>query len=214
MNIQELRQKLERLKGEQQILIRQRDNAIKVTNEWAIEISATEEAKMIIQVVATKIQDKLKRYIEEPVSLAMAAVFDDPYELKMEIVERRGRTECDFKWQRGKQVYDDLLFSDGGGLVDVGAFGLQVAVLGFQKHHSRPLLILDEPLKWLKGDDLPERGAMMINAVAKQLGITVLMVSHIPEQKAGADKLFHVSLGAGRVSKIREEINVTQGRSD
>jgi hypothetical protein len=143
--------------------------------------------------------------------LAMAAVFDDPYQLRLDMVERRGRTECDFKWVKGDHEYDDLLYSDGGGLVDVAAFGLQVAVLGFMKHHARQLLILDEPLKWLKGSDLPERGAMMINAVAKELGITVLMVSHIPEQKAGADKLIHISLTPNGRSRIREETNVTQG---
>lgn len=211
MNLQELRTRMEQLKGEQKSLIRQRDSSIKAIGQWGIEISATEEAKLIIQAVAKKTQDKLKAYIEEPVSLAMAAVFDDPYQLKLEMVERRGRTECDFKWVRQGQEYDDLLFSEGGGLVDVAAFGLQIAILGFMKHHARPLLILDEPLKWLKGGDLPERGALMISAVAKELGITILMVSHIPEQKAGADKLIHVTLSPDKISKIREEINVTSG---
>jgi hypothetical protein len=206
MTIQDLRNKLERYKGQQQTLSKQRDAAFKQVIKMEEEIALTEEAKMIIQAVAKKTQDKLRTYIEEPVSLAMAAVFDDPYALRLDMVERRGRTECDFKWVRGDNEYDDLLFSDGGGLVDVGAFGLQIAVLGFMRHHARQILILDEPLKWLKGDDLPERGAEMINAVAKELGITVLMVSHIPEQKAGADKLFYVSLNADRTSRIKEEL--------
>lgn len=206
MNLQELRTRMEQLKGERQSLIKQQDSAVKAIGQWGIEISATEEAKLIIQAVAKKTQDKLKAYIEEPVSLAMAAVFDDPYQLKLEMVERRSRTECDFKWVRAGQEYDDLLFSEGGGLVDVAAFGLQIAILGFMKHHARPLLILDEPLKWLKGGELPERGALMISAVAKELGITILMVSHIPEQKAGADKLIHVTLNADKTSRIREEI--------
>jgi len=206
MNLQELRTRMEQLKGGQQSLIKQRDSAVKAIGQWGIEISATEEAKLIIQAVAKKTQDKLKAYIEEPLSLAMAAVFDDPYQLKLKMVERRGRTECDFKWVRAGQEYDDLLFSEGGGLVDVAAFGLQIAILGFMKHHARLLLILDEPLKWLKGGELPERGALMISAVAKELGITILMVSHIPEQKAGADKLIHVTLKADKTSSIREEI--------
>jgi len=204
MKVLELRAKIEQLKGEQQVLQRQRDSAIKSVAIIKVEIKATEEAKMIMQAVAKKTQDKLRAYIEEPVSLAMAAVFNDPYQLRLDMVERRGRTECDFKWVRRDQEYDDLMFSDGGGLVDVAAFGLQIAVLSFMRYHARPLLILDEPLKWLKGGELPERGALMISAVAKELGITVLMVSHIPEQKAGADKLFNFTLRADRSTKTQE----------
>jgi DNA repair exonuclease SbcCD ATPase subunit len=207
MAISDLRNKLEQFKGQQKTLISQRDTAIKKSTELSVEISATEEAKAIIQAVAKKTQDKLRSHIEEPVSLAMAAVFDDPYELRLDMVERRGRTECDLIFTKGGKDYDDLMFSGGGGPVDVAAFGLQIAVLAFMKHHARPLLILDEPLKWLKGGELPERGAMMISQVAKELGITVIMVSHIPEQKAGADKLFHVTMGSNRVSKVKEEIN-------
>ena len=205
MTIIEFRKRLEQMKGERNNLVKQRAAAAAEQTRLEGEIITTEKAKLIIQHVAKKTQDKLRAYIEEPVTLAMAAVFDDPYSLRMDIVERRGRTECDFKWVRGGQEYDDLLFSDGGGLVDVGAFALQVSILGFMRNQSRPLLILDEPLKWLKGGDYPERGALMINEVAKELGVTVLMVSHVPEQKAGADKLFYFSLAGDRSTRIREE---------
>jgi len=210
MKTQELRNRMERLKGERDSLIKQKEAAIKSMQNLDVEIAASEEAKLIIRTVAKKTQDKLRAYIEEPVSLAMAAVFDDPYQLRLEMNERKDRTECDFKWIRSGKEYDDLMFSAGGGYVDVAAFGLQIAVLGFMRHSARPILILDEPLKYLKGSDLPERGAMMISAVAKELGITVLMVSHIPEQKAGADKLIHVSLKPDGTSAIKEEINVAQ----
>jgi len=47
----------------------------------------------------------------------------------------------------------------------------------------------------------------MISQVAKELGIVVLLVSHIPEQKEGADRLFHTTLGPGRISQVVMEEN-------
>lgn len=196
--IQYLKQSLERKKGQKEIIQKQiKDQETKIKHLES-EVSVLEESQKIIQYVAKETQDTLRYRISDPVSYAMAAVFDDPYTLDVQFPVRRGRTECDLLFSKDGVIHKDLCFSGGGGPVDVAAFGLQVSVLTLGKGRIRQLLILDEPLKWLKGGDYPERGAMMINDVAHKLGIQVIMVSHIAEQVKGADKIIEFVKRAGK----------------
>ena len=202
--IKRLRTTLEQQKGQAAALRSQKQAAEERSRLHKESYLVAEEAQAIIQLVAKKTQDQLRYRIEEPVSLALSAVFDSPYRLRMEFPVRRGRTECDMIWMGDGKEYSNLEYSDGGGALDVAAFGLQIAVLALMKNRARPILILDEPLKWLKGEDLPERGALMMKEISKELGVQILMVSHIPEQKAGSDKVFSVLKGTNGVSIIKE----------
>ena len=206
--LQELRTALDGLKGQQRALERQREQAIARQQEAAQAALECEEAQVIIQTVARETQDQLRIPLEDMANLAMAAVFDNPYTMRVEFPTRRNRTECDILFSRGGRDIKDLEFSGGGGAVDVAAFGLQMAMFALLRSHVRPILIYDEPLRWLKGGDYPERGALMISELARELGLIVLMVSHIPEQKVGADRLFHLRLAkeeGWEVTRLRVE---------
>lgn len=185
---------LESLKGSRKALQDQRTQA-QQRQQWLSQaIIDSEEAQLIIQLVAKKTQKQLSYRIEEPVSISLNSVFDDPYSMKMDFPVKYERTHCKFVFTKGKIEGEDLLFMGGGGAVDVAAFGLQTAILILMKGTARPILLLDEPLKNLKGSHLPRRGAEMIKEISDQLSIQVIMVSHIPEQKAGADRLIEVFL--------------------
>ena len=72
----------------------------------------------------------------------VVAVFDDPYTLRVEFVEKRGKTECELWFaqtkeeeeegnedgERGREVLIDPLAGSGGGPVDVAAFALRIAI--------------------------------------------------------------------------------------
>lgn len=167
------------------------------------EIKISEEAQMIIQLVAKQTQDQLKFYIENPITAALGGVFDDPYEFELRFEQRRGQTEADLIFKSEKGEFKDLMFSGGGGEVDVAALGLQAAALSIAENVRR-FLLLDEPLKHLKSEDksLEKRGALMIGELARQLDIQILMVSHIPEQQEGADSIFRFELAEGGVTKV------------
>ena len=75
----------------------------------------------IIRTVGLNTQQTLQYHVSSIASLAMDAVFDDPYELKVEFVERRNKTECDLKFVREEQEVDPIEAS-GVGAVDVAAF--------------------------------------------------------------------------------------------
>jgi len=155
-----------------------------------------EEAQTIIQNVAQITQKELEYHVGELVTLAMAAVFEDPYALDVEFVQRRGRTETDLWFSRdGSQV--DPMTASGGGAVDVASFALRVALWSLAPKRTRPTLVMDEPLKWLKGGELPEKGARMIKEISERLGLQIIMISHIPDQIEGADRRIGVSMRSG-----------------
>jgi len=192
INLKSFRHTLEQKKGERQVVERQVVESEKRVQELERDISFSEQAQVIIQAVARQTQKQLEYRVGELVSLAQASVFDDPWVLKLVFVPRRGKTECDLDWQKsdGERASTDIRYGGGGGEADVAALGLQFAVWSLQRPKTRSVMFLDEPLKWLKGGDLPERGALMIKEISKGLALQILMISHIPDQIEGADRVF------------------------
>ena len=189
-NLPEYRTRLQRLQGQRDRLKQDAQKYRAEAEKWTREALWSEEARVRMQTVAQDTQRQLEYHISEPVSLAQAAVFPDPYALKVVFDMKRGKTECSLAYVRDGREYRDVLFSVGGGAADVGAFALQVAALTLARPRPRMVLLADEPLKWLKGGDLPEKGAEMIGLVSRQVGVQVICISHIPDQIAGADRVF------------------------
>lgn len=191
IDLKPFRNTLERKKGERQIIERQTIEFGNRVQELEHQMSFSEQAQIIIQVVARQTQKQLEYRVGELVSLAQASIFDDPWSLKLDFVLRRGKTECDLIWQKSDgRESTNIMYGGGGGEGDVAALGLQFAMWSLQRPRTRNIMLLDEPLKFLKGGDLPERGALTIKEISKGLSLQILMVSHIPDQIEGADRVF------------------------
>jgi len=160
-----------------------------------------EKARELIREAGLKTQEQLQYHISDITSLALNAVFDDPYELQAEFVQRRNKTECDLYFVRdGEKVMP--MDASGGGAVDVAAFALRIASWSMFRPHSRPTIILDEPMKNL--DKMrQEKGSEMIKEVSKRLGIQFIIVTHEPTLASYADKTFEVTIRRG-ISKVTE----------
>lgn len=203
MSVLEFRQELERRKGRRDQLEIDLCKAEEKIKDVYLQSIRAEEAQTIIQNIAQATQQELEYHVSELVTLAMAAVFDDPYKLAVEFVLRRGRTEADLWFVRdGTRVRP--LTASGGGAVDVGSFALRISLWSLRNPRTRPVFILDEPLKWLKGGTLPEKGALMMKEISEKLGVQIIMVSHIPEQMEGADQRINVVLRDG-VSRVKTD---------
>jgi hypothetical protein len=149
-------------------------------------------------------QQQLQYHISDITSLALESVFDDPYELAVEFVQRRNKTECDLYFVRkGNRV--DPLTASGVGAVDVACFALRVASWSMNTPHSRPVLLLDEPFKHLKGQEENLRVLDMIKEISKKLQLQIIMISdeRIDREAtiAATDRLFEVKIRKG-ISKI------------
>ena len=204
--IQQLRNDLEQQKGRRLRVLQDIENTKAALRQSRRQRRYHEQAREIIREVGLRTQEQLKFHISEITSLALLAVFDDPYELKVEFVERRNRTECDLFFERhGNRV--DPLSASGGGVIDVAAFALRAASWSMMHPRTRPILILDEPFGDLKGRDANRRVLEMVKEVSKELDLQIIMVSdeRIPREQIieMTDKVFEVSLHKG-VSKVEE----------
>jgi len=151
-----------------------------------------EQAREVIQAAGLKTQESLSFHISEITSLALEAVFDDPYALEVEFIRRRNKTECDLFFARNGERIKPMDAS-GGGAVDVATFALRIASWSMQNPRSRNTIILDEPLKNLDANRI-ERGSEMLKEVSKKLGIQFIIVTHETKLAAFADKIFEVEI--------------------
>ena len=188
--VRRLRSRVERMRGARDETQRKLVAAGKVKTRAAADLSRAEKARAVIQTVARQTQEGLEFRLNELVSLAMASVFEEPYELKCRFEERRGKTECDLVFTRGGNEVDPMGES-GGGAVDVAAFALRVAVWSMARPRSVPVLVLDEPFRFVSRD-LQTKASALLKEVSERLGLQILMVSHSEDLISSADRVFRV----------------------
>ena len=204
--IKELRNRLEQLKGEKNQLLTQIKQYRQQLRELKQQIIQYEKAREIIREVGLKTQQQLQYHISDITSLALEAVFDDPYTLKVEFVQRRNKTECDLLFVRnGKEI--DPLEASGYGAVDIAAFALRVASWSMKTPKTRNTIILDEPMLSLSEDRQP-LASRMLKEISERLGIQFIIVTHKELLTEYADKIFSVSKGLSEVSSIKTNVIV------
>lgn len=118
------------------------------------------------------------------VTRCLKAVFGEgAYEFRINFEQRRGRTEADIVFRRdGKDV--DPATASGGGVCDVTSFALRLACLLLSRPARRRLLVLDECFKHLSRNHV-QTVRELIETLAEELGIQVVMVTHDPNLACG-----------------------------
>lgn len=206
MTLQQLRYRLEQKKGERLQIERSIASLQEQIQEGKKALRAHERARSILQEVGVKTQEQLSYNISTIASLALETVFDIPYELQLEFIQRRNKTECDIYFVRDGVKIDP--YSGGGGAIDVAAFALRVALWTMHQPRTRPVLILDEPFKHLKGEEANRKMLEMVSKISKKLGIQIIMVSdeRVPREVTMeyADRLFESSIHKG-VTRIKQD---------
>lgn len=202
----DLRTNLERQKGKKEQVETSINNLELVIASGKRESRRLEKAKEVIRQVGLKTQKQLSYNISEITSLALNTVLDSPYDLELEFVERRNKTECDIYFVRDGVKIEP--FAGGGGAIDIAAFALRIASWSMQFPRSRNTLILDEPFKHLKGEETNKRMLEMVQEISKKLNIQIIMVSDERVSReatvAATDKLFESTIRKG-VTKITEQ---------
>lgn len=189
--MREYRNKLEQKKGLKKELEKNLKEKTDEEREFSRRKINAEQAQLIIQEVAKQTQSQLEYHISDVVSMALSAVFDDPYEFSLRFVERRGKTEADIVFLREDEEVDPLQ-SAGGGAVDVASFALRIALWSIGKPRSRNTIILDEPFRFLSADLQPKAGEMM-KLLSERMGIQFIIVTHNKSLIESADRVFTVS---------------------
>ena len=189
MNIQGLRSTIEQMKGQKALLLQQRDS-FKIDERAAMmQGSKLEQGQSIVRTVALQTQQELQYHISSITSMALGAVFPEPIKFSVEFVEKEGKTEAKAVFLEGGEQLDPMT-EDGGGAVDIAAFSLRAT--SWKMGNTRPVLILDEPFRFVS-QDLQPRAAAMLQEVCAGLGLQIIMVTHNPQLIEAADRVFLVT---------------------
>lgn len=171
--------------------------------------NCVEEAQVFLQKIAQDTQNQLKFNIEDIVQLCLDTCYPDKYEFKLEFVVKRGKTEAKIMClDDGEEI--DIMHDTGGGVSDLIAFGLRIAVWSLGR--TRNVMILDEPGKFLDVNLKPRFGDV-IRELSRELKLQFLLITHDKEVTNIADRIFHVTLekeGKWRKSHV-EVIDNSQG---
>jgi DNA repair exonuclease SbcCD ATPase subunit len=204
--LDKLNTKLSELKGSRNQVKKTLEEKIGAKRRFKRDISRHEKALEVIKIVGQKTQEQLSYNISEITSLAMESVMENPYELDIDFILKRGRTECDISFTRDDNKFKPT--DTGGGAIDVAAFALRIASWSMATPRTRNTLILDEPFKLLKGEEANKRALEMVRQVSKKLGIQIIMVSDERVSREvtidATDRLFEVSMKKG-VSIVKQK---------
>jgi len=200
MTVKDLRSRLDSQKGQKFQIESDLEQLRQETRMMKRSLVRHEQAREIVREVGLKTQQQLQFHISDIASLALEAVFDNPYELKVEFVQRRNKTECDLLFARDNNSFDPISAS-GVGAIDIAAFALRIASWSMQRPHTRNTIIMDEPFKHLSVD-LQDKASAMIKEVSQKLKLQFIIITHDPTLSSYADKVFEVSINKRGVSKV------------
>ena len=158
-------------------------NAQDRLREGERDVDAVEETQTIAQTIAQNIQEQVHSKIAGVVSRCLSAVFEEPYEFKINFERKRGRTEAQLIFEReGMQI--DPMTASGGGPVDLAAFALRLSCMMLARPQLRRVLIMDEPFK-SPSPHYREKVKMLMETLSKEMGVQFIMVTNIMELVAG-----------------------------
>lgn len=193
MTTQELRTKLNKLTGSRDTIAYNLRQSKVAYTKASRDLAATEEAQALLQHVAEKTQSLVRYHITELGSTALEAVFGGDIKLGLEFRVDKGKTVADLFFLRGPEgKLVDPLSSDSGGAADIAAMALRCSLWSLQKPRTRPVMILDEPLKNINDDSrkMHHKAAEMIKLISKKLRMQFLIVTALPELEEVADKVY------------------------
>lgn len=169
---------------------RRRDAAVSRVEKEDAELSRAEArlddsrtAYDVLQRLAEQVQTTLHERLSSVVTKCLAAVFPDPYEFRLEFQRRKNRTEARAVFFRDGREFSPLR-ETGGGVVDVAAFALRVAVACVSRPPVRKLIVLDEPFRFLSAE-YRDAARAMVETLAADLDVQFVIVTHADELRIG-----------------------------
>ncbi len=179
MNISRLRTRLQSRLQTYQQAVKQVKTEKAGLDKAREDLTVASHGLEVLQIAAQTIQQQAHQRISLIVSRCLTAVFDDPYDFKIEFKRKRNRTDAQLTLYKDGLDYPDPSDATGGGVVDIASFGLRLASLVLSRPHLRKVLIIDEPFKMVSAD-LRERVSRMLEMISEELDVQIIMITHDP----------------------------------
>jgi len=191
---------LHKTEAERDLLREQLKESKRLNAAATRRVRQLEGARDIVNQVLLITQEEVSALVADVVTLALSTVYGDEYRFEMEHKIARNQSEI-VPWivKDGERLSpnDEV----GGGVIDVAAMALRMAVWAVSEPRPAPVFLLDEPGKFISRDKQASFGRML-REVASMLGIQILLVSHSTAIIEAADRAYEVSQVRG-ISEVR-----------
>jgi DNA repair exonuclease SbcCD ATPase subunit len=131
--------------------------------------------------------------------------WDKEYEFAVDFEIKRNRTEASLNFMAvDKEIKYavDPVEEDAGGAIDVASFALRLAAWSLGK--TEPVIVVDEPFKWLSKDLKFKAGELMME-LRDKLKLQFIMVTHIDDMIDISDRVFIVTKRQG-ISAVKQKV--------
>lgn len=186
------RQHLNSERGKQKLLSDQKKWHETMMDSTNAQIAFLTEARQTVNNVMLATQISLSSFIEEVVTLALKTVFGSEYGFKVQYEVKRNKSEAYLYISKNNELFN-AEDSCGGGIIDVASFGLRAALFALADPKPEPVLILDEPGKYISRGTCISQFGKMLKEVSDLLKIQIIMVSHDQSLIETADRAFQVT---------------------
>lgn len=149
-------------------------------------------------------RENSKLTIENIVSRALQAIFQDNMEFKIELAEKGNKPAADFlvssTWENDFVITNDPQEARGGGIVDIISLALRIALMETCRIPKSVPLVLDEPAKHVS-DEYISNVAAFLHEVIKAFERQIIMVTHNHYLASAGDMVYEVKMENGE-SKV------------
>jgi predicted ATPase len=202
MDLNELKRRVAEAAGQRSVYEQQLAAAKKAYIKAMKEKRLCEAAIAIVTAVGETLQQRISIRLSSVASRALQSVFPDPYRVVVEFAPTaRGTIEAQIQFERDGQRFRPVLPSGqllaGGGPVEMAAWGLRVALWGQLKPRPRPIMLMDEPFRFLQ-EDLQPVAAEVLREISEKAGIQFIIVTHSAGLAEGANCI--IDVGRRKVS--------------
>ncbi len=207
MKFEVIQKKIQKIHLRRETLKQRLDLHKKEIAETEKKIESLVEARMILRSIANVLQKEIKSHIQDMVNVVLDGVFPNKYLFECELAETKRGMEMGTRICRKNDLDNpmDPMEDVGCGLVDVISFALRISFWAIKNPRTRPLLIFDEPFRFVDGGNQIRVG-QMLSELSKKLDIQMIIVTHEERLLNAADRLFMITNedGFSRVKEIKQ----------
>jgi len=191
--VQDYRRWLEKQKVKKGDLERRIDDNEAIVKRIKEDAARFIKARWVVSEVSRLTQNRFKTRVEELVTRAIRSVMDQRLRGLVEFeIKGRGKADC---YLRLLDEHDNPYmpkYEQGGLMINLIGFALNIVLLCLQRPRSRKLLVLDERFPFSgKGEPL-RRVGQMLKEISHSLGFQMIIVTHEPELAEIADRAWEV----------------------
>jgi hypothetical protein len=194
------RSRVERRKGERDTLQARQAELNETLRDARAAHQRTTQVTVLLTEAVEFAREQARQQVEALTTLGLQSVFGAGYRFSLE-AGKIGNSPAVFcqvvsPYGDGDEIQTEGTDSRGGGIVDLQALTLRVAMLETYRPAIDGPMLLDEPCKHVSEEHVPSAGTFL-REVNRQFGRQMIMVTHNPHLANLADRRIDVQLSDG-----------------